>query len=415
MRCPVQKQCGACQLLATPYAEQLSAKQESMIDLFAPFLDHSTLIDPIEGMEHPYHYRNKVTSPFAPGKKRPSPRSRHQAHQTGASHSRKGTLRKTAERDIVCGMYASGTHRIIPTDECLIENEQAKRIILSIRSIMLRYGMEPYNEDTGTGFMRHAVIRIGHTSKEILVTLVTNGSAFPGSKNFCRELVKRVPSITTIVQNINTRQTNVILGEEEKTLYGPGFILDSLCGLSFRISSRSFYQVNATQTEVLYRRAIEMAHLTGTETVLDAYCGTGTIGLVAAQGLPTPAARVIGVDNVASAIKDARENARHNGIENATFTAADAGEFMVDCAKQHETIDTVLMDPPRAGASEKFLRSLCTLNPHRVVYISCNPTTQARDVSFLVQQGYHLDELQPVDMFPHTHHVETIVSMSKGR
>lgn len=413
MKCSVQRDCGACQLIATPYDEQLAAKQDAMEQLFAPFITPATHIHPIAGMDEPYHYRNKVTSPFAPGKKLNTSQVRTSSRKKqGKANSSQRAKHHAACRDILCGMYAAGTHRIISTSECLIENVEAKRIILAIRSLMLRYGMEPYNEDTGTGFMRHAVVRVGHATGEILVTLVTNGSAFTGSKNFCRELVKRVPAITTIVQNINTRQTNVILGEEEKTLYGPGFILDSLCGLSFRISSHSFYQVNSTQTEVLYRRAIEMAGLTGTETLLDAYCGTGTIGLVAAKGLPTPAARVIGVDKVSSAIKDARENARHNGITNATFTTADAGNFMRDCAQRNESIDVVLMDPPRAGASEEFLRALCTLKPQRIVYISCNPTTQARDVHYVARHGYCLDELQPVDMFPHTNHVENIVSLS---
>lgn len=415
-KCPVQRACGACQLLSTPYDKQLVTKQHAMEQLFAPFITPSTHIHSIAGMDEPYYYRNKVTSPFAPGKKL----NDSQAHgsprkKQGAKKPHHRTPHTTSRRDILCGMYATGTHRIIPTNECLIENAEAKRIILAIRSLMLRYGMEPYNEDTGTGFMRHAVVRVGHTTGEILVTLVTNGKTFTGSKNFCRELVKRIPAITTIVQNINTRQTNVILGEEENTLYGPGFILDSLCGLSFRISAHSFYQVNSTQTEVLYRRALEMARLTGTETLLDAYCGTGTIGLVAAKGLPTPAAHVIGVDKVSSAIKDARENARHNGITNATFTTGDAGNFMRDYARRHESIDVVLMDPPRAGASEDFLRAACTLKPQRIVYISCNPTTQARDVRFLTSQGYHLDELQPVDMFPHTNHVENIVSLSYAK
>lgn len=414
MKCSVQRDCGACQLIATPYHEQLAAKQVAMEQLFAPFITPATCIHSIAGMDEPYHYRNKVTSPFAPGKKLNAASTNTSSRKKqGKSKTSQRSTRNAVHRDILCGMYAAGTHRIIPTNECLIENTEAKRVILAIRSLMLRYNMEPYNEDAGTGFMRHAVVRVGHTTGEILVTLVTNGSAFVGSKNFCRELVKRVPAITTIVQNINTRQTNVILGEEEKTLYGPGFILDSLCGLSFRISSHSFYQVNSTQTEVLYRRAIEMARLTGSETLLDAYCGTGTIGLVAAKGLPTPAARVIGVDNVSSAIKDARENARHNGITNATFATADAGNFMRDCAQRSESIDVVLMDPPRAGASEDFLHAMCTLSPQRIVYISCNPTTQARDVRYLVRHGYRLDELQPVDMFPHTNHVETICSMSR--
>lgn len=424
--CPVQKKCGGCQLLQIPYEKQLEQKQEEMFRLFKPFSNPHTIFSPISGMDEPFYYRNKVTSPYVPGKKLSS-HSRDDKRADARQANKRGSLRKNSnrtqgkgghpDREILYGMYTAGTHRVIPTDTCLLENKTAKRIILAIKHIMQRYHMEPYNEDTGKGFMRHAIVRVGHSSNEILVTVVTNESAFPGSRNFCRELVKRVPDITTIVQNVNTRQTNVILGQEEKTLYGPGFILDKLCGLSFRISSHSFYQVNSTQTEVLYRYAIQMAQLTGTETVLDAYCGTGTIGLVAAKGLPeTPeahAAQVIGVDNIESAITDAYNNARHNGIENATFETADAGDFMKKQAKAGNRIDVLLMDPPRAGASEDFLKATCLLAPKRIVYISCNPKTQQRDAEYLIKEGYYLNRVQPVDMFPHTNHTETVAVLSR--
>lgn len=407
--CSAQKQCGACQLLSLPYEKQLERKQNEMIELFEPFAGEGTVFNPIAGMDEPYYYRNKVTSPYVPGRKTKGGKK---------PRGKKGnaSAKSAPQHEILCGMYAAGTHRVINTDSCLLENKDAKQAVLAIRSLMQRYHMEPYNEDANTGFIRHAVIRVGHTTGELLVTVVTNGKEFPASRNFCRELKKRCPAITTVVQNVNTRQTNVILGDEgEKTLYGPGFIIDELCGLTFRISSHSFYQVNATQTEVLYRKAIEMAHFTGTETAMDAYCGTGTIGLVAAKGLPgaetAHAARVIGVDNVASAIKDARENARHNGIENADFTAEDAGHFMDKLAKEGELLDVLLMDPPRAGSNEQFLRSACSLAPKRIVYISCNPNTQARDVEYLVKHGYQLTEVQPVDMFPHTNHVENICAL----
>lgn len=407
--CSAQKQCGACQLLSLPYEKQLERKQNEMIELFEPFAREGTVFNPIAGMDEPYYYRNKVTSPYVPGRKtKGGKKPRGKKGNAGA--------KSAPQHEILCGMYAAGTHRVVNTDSCLLENKDAKQAVLAIRSLMQRYHMEPYNEDANTGFIRHAVIRVGHTTGELLVTVVTNGKEFPASRNFCRELKKRCPAITTVVQNVNTRQTNVILGDEgEKTLYGPGFIIDELCGLTFRISSHSFYQVNATQTEVLYRKAIEMAHFTGTETAMDAYCGTGTIGLVAAKGLPgaetAHAARVIGVDNVASAIKDARENARHNGIENADFTAEDAGHFMDKLAKEGESLDVLLMDPPRAGSNEQFLRSACSLAPKRIVYISCNPNTQARDVEYLVKHGYQLTEVQPVDMFPHTNHVENICAL----
>lgn len=421
--CPVDKQCGACQLLALPYAVQLQKKQDDMAQLFERVLekDDAKLL-PIIGMDDPYYYRNKVISPYAPGKR--IGRKPGRGEQDKAHSGKKGTKAHQVERrEILCGMYARGTHRIIPTDDCLLENQVAKRIILAIRHIMPKYRMEPYDEDTGRGFLRHAVVRVGHQSEEVLVTLVTNAEQFPGAKSFCRDLVKRCPEITTIVQNVNTRNTNVILGDgKERTLYGPGFILDRLCGLSFRISSHSFYQVNATQTEVLYRSAIELADLQGDERILDAYCGTGTIGLVAARALQekgsadadSKEACVIGVDKVNQAVIDARNNAKHNGIANATFIAQDAGEFMIDRAERGEGIDVLFMDPPRAGASEAFIQATARSRPRRIVYISCNPKTQVRDIEMLQEHGFVLRTIQPVDMFPHTDHTETIALLDRA-
>lgn len=406
-RCAVSHLCGACQSIDTPYPEQLAAKQQEIIELFDGLAGESCALHPILGMDDPYHYRNKVISPFAPGRKLKG--------AAGAVRG-KGKQRNHASREILCGMYAKGTHRIVDTSCCLLENETAKQVIQAIRQLMPKFGIEPYDEDAGCGFLRHAVVRIGHSSGEVLVTLVTNGSTFPASKAFCRELTKRVPAITTVVQNVNTRITNVILGDEgERTLFGPGFILDDLCGLRFRISAHSFYQVNATQTEVLYQRAIDFAELTGNEVVMDAYCGTGTIGLVAAKGTQgrPGAARVIGVDKVSDAIKDARNNARHNGIENAEFVAEDAGAFMRDFAAKDASIDVLFMDPPRAGSTPEFLDATCALSPNRIVYISCGPTTQARDVAYLTKRGYELTDIQAVDMFPHTEHVECICLLKK--
>ncbi|MDO4854005.1 MAG: 23S rRNA (uracil(1939)-C(5))-methyltransferase RlmD [Coriobacteriia bacterium] len=409
-KCAVAQLCGACDAIDVPYEKQLEEKQARIVELFDDLADEDCVLHPICGMSEPYHYRNKVASPFAPGK-RPAPSGKGKGQSAGKGARGKRGAKPGTRREILCGMYAKGTHRIIDSSCCLLENEEAKRIIQAIKQLMPKFGIEPYNEDTGSGFMRHAIVRVGHSTGEILVTLVTNGAQFPASKAFCRELCKRVPSITTIVQNVNTRQTNVILGNEgEQRLYGPGFILDDLCGLRFRISSHSFYQVNATQTEVLYRRAIELAGLTGNEVVMDAYCGTGTIGLVAAKGLGEApgAGKVIGVDKVPEAIKDARNNAHHNKIENAEFFAQDAGDFMQRLAREGGQIDVLFMDPPRAGSSLEFLHVTCALKPQRIVYISCGPNTQARDVDHLVKNGYKLTDIQPVDMFPHTGHIENI-------
>ena len=416
--------CGACSCVNVPYAEQLAAKDARMSELFAEltFAGGAPDIRPIIGMEEPFRYRNKVMSPLAPGRKNP----------------------KTGRREILTGMYAAGTHRLINTDGCAVENAAANAVVAAVRRLAAKYGVEPYNEDTGSGFLRHVVVRVGHTSGEMLVALVTNGREFTGAKNFCQQLVRACPHITTIVQNVNTRATNVVLGTEERTLWGPGFILDELCGLSFRISGTSFYQVNAVQTEVLYRTAIAAAALTGTETVIDAYCGTGTIGLVAAKGLPevcdsaqnllqpatSGAARVIGVDSVASSIRDARENARHNGITCTEFVCEDATAFMTRLAESRESTvgssvatpaptpatpgDLVLlMDPPRAGSTPEFIAAAAALAPSRIVYISCNPASQVRDLRVFAAYGYLPVLVQPVDMFPHTDHVEAVALITK--
>ena len=415
--CSVSRECGGCSWVDIAYAEQLARKDEIIAKLFADEAFSPADIRPTIGMDEPFHYRNKVTSPFARGNRMPdatstSKRKNVSSDGRGAHDKESGgkTTRKSGSRyEILTGMYAAGTHRLVPTDCCLLENEQAQSVIRAIKSIMGTYGIAPYDEDRGTGFMRHAIVRVGHESGEVLVTLVTNDDVFPNSKSFCRELVRRCPFVTTIVQNVNTRQTNVILGQREQRLYGPGFILDTLCGLSFRISSQSFYQVNSTQTTVLYEQAVELAALDGTQTIVDAYCGTGTIGLVAAN---RGAKQVIGVDQVESAIRDARENARHNGVENARFIVADAGEYLHALADSAEQVDVVLMDPPRAGSTEQFLDSLARLAPKRVVYISCNPQTQSRDLRYLARLGYTVNVVQPVDMFPHTPHVESVALLS---
>ncbi len=403
--CPVSDRCGGCTAVEVPYDRQLAAKDARLLALFEGVAPAAAL-RPIIGMADPTHYRNKVISPYAPARGRAA-----RAAAQAAGSPRRGARGKGAPAPaILTGMYERGSHRLIPTATCLVENERAKAVTLAVRDIMARHGMEPYDEDAGNGFMRHAVVRVGHQSGEVLVTLVTNGAEFPSAKAFCRELVRRCPFVTTVVQNVNTRQTNVILGEEERTLYGPGFILDTLCGLSFRISSQSFYQVNAAQTEVLYDCAIALAGLDGTQEVVDAYCGTGTIGLAAAA---RGAARVTGVDNVESAIRDARANAAHNGIENAQFMAADAGVFMRALASRRADEEApaplvVFMDPPRSGSTPEFLDALAALAPERVVYISCDPSTQVRDVRRLVRAGYEVAAVQPVDMFPHTDHIESV-------
>ncbi|MDO4498432.1 MAG: 23S rRNA (uracil(1939)-C(5))-methyltransferase RlmD [Coriobacteriaceae bacterium] len=412
--CPYFKECGACSHVNMPYGRQLERKQEYIARLFEREISQGCVLEPILGMECPWGFRNKIVSPFAAEKRKPASRTAKSGSKGNASRRAPGRIR--SER-ILHGMYARGSHRIIQLDRCPVEHESGRKVVKAVAQIMARYGVPAYDEDAGTGFMRHVLVRVGHNSGEVLVVLVTNGREFTGSKNFAKELVRRCPEITTIVQNVNTRQTNVILGEEDRVLYGPGFILDTLCGLSFRISPRSFYQVNARQTEALYLTAIDWAledaqGARGAESIMDAYCGTGTIGLVAASRSKN--ACVVGVDKVEDAIRDARKNAVHNGIENAEFVAADAGAFLRERAAQGERFDVLLMDPPRAGSSEEFLRAVAESGVGRVAYISCNPETQARDARILDGLGYKAKRIRAVDMFPHTDHVENVMLFERA-
>ena len=374
--CPVAAKCGGCQLTRLSYAEQLQWKQQRVTEL----LDGICEVRPILGMDDPFHYRNKVHAVLAVDK---------------------------AGRPI-SGVYAMGTHRVVPVRHCLIEDRRADRIIQTIVAMLPAYKLRIYNEYTHRGFLRHILIRTGHVTGQIMVVLVATSLEFPGKKAFVQELIQRHPEITTVVLNCNQRETSMVLGTKEITLYGEGYMEDELCGKRFRISPQSFYQVNAKQCEVLYRTAIDAAQLTGAETLLDAYCGTGTIGLCASDGCK----QLIGVELNADAIRDAKENARRNGVENARFLCDDAGRFMQKLAKEGNAPDVVMMDPPRAGSDQKFLQSLLMLKPKRVVYVSCNPETLARDLRVLVDGGYRAEWATPVDMFPGTEHVETVVLLS---
>lgn len=377
--CPVYRKCGGCQLQNMDYQKQLQWKQRRCEQLLGSFAK----VRPILGMETPYHYRNKVQAAFAWDK-------------------RGGR--------IISGVYQSGTHWVVPVDKCLTEDETADKIIVSIRGLLKDFKLRPYDEDTGRGLLRHVLVRRGFQSGEILVALVTGTPVFTARKHFTEALLRLHPEITTVVQNVNGGHTSMVLGTQEKILYGPGFITDILCGCKFRISASSFYQINPAQTEVLYGRAMELAGLTGKESVLDAYCGIGTIGIIAAK---RGAGKVLGVELNRAAVQDAIVNAKENQIKNAFFTCADAGEFMEAAALEREAFDLVFMDPPRAGASREFLTALCSLAPKRVIYISCNPETFARDLQFLRQNHYKAETIQPVDMFPHTRHIETICLVSR--
>ena len=397
--CQYAKKCGGCDYQGLPYEKQLKEKQEYVRKNVGEFCK----VLPIIGMEHPYHYRNKVHAVFDIAK--------------GGS--------------VISGVYKAGTHDVVNIDSCRIEDETADAIIRDIRGLLRSFKIKTYDEDTGYGLLRHVLVRRGFHSGEVMVVLVLGSPILPSKNNFVKALRKLHPEITTVVLNVNDKKTSMVLGEKETVIYGKGYIEDTLCGCTFRISPKSFYQVNPVQTEILYTKAIEYAGLTGKERIVDAYCGIGTIGLIAAS----KAKEVISVELNRDAVRDAVTNAKRNDIKNVQFYNADAGQFMVEMAEYRAdqrknqvpaatksgkkatpdgNVDVVFMDPPRAGSDEAFLSSVIRLAPKRVVYISCNPETLARDLKYLCGNGYEVKKCIGCDMFPMTGHVETVVLLSKG-
>lgn len=375
--CPIAGKCGGCQWIHREYTEQLQAKASRVRKLLESFCR----TEPIIGMDQPFHYRNKVHAVFGEDKK----------------------------HNIISGIYEENSHRIVPTDSCLIEDQKADEIIVSIRGLLKSFKIRPYNEDTGYGLLRHVLVRTGRGTGQIMVVLVLSSPILPSKNNFVKALLKLHPEITTIVLNINDRSTSMILGDREQAIYGKGYIEDELCGKTFRISPKSFYQVNPVQTEKMYGKAMEYAGLTGRETVVDAYCGTGTIGMIASE----KAGHVIGVEMNADAVRDALANARRNNISNIQFYQNDAGQFLLEMAEQKAHVDVLLMDPPRSGSDENFLNAVLQITPQRIVYISCNPETLARDLKYLAKRGYQVQKGTAVDMFPFTEHVECVVLLSR--
>ena len=376
-KCSVSKKCGSCQYQGVPYKEQLAAKQKKMKKLLGKFAN----VKPIIGMDDPFYYRNKVHAVF--------------------DRDKKG--------NIICGTYEAKTHKVVPIEECMIEDKISQEIIRTIRDMLKSFKIKTYDEDTGYGLLRHVLVRRGFSTGEIMVVLVVGSPIFPSKNNFVKALRKKYPQITTVVLNVNDKKTSMVLGERDIVIYGKGYIRDTLCGCTFRISPQSFYQVNPVQTEILYKTAIEYAGLGRKETVIDAYCGIGTIGLVAAKR----AKNVIGVELNPDAVRDARINAKENKITNARFYQGDAGDFMENMAENGEHADVVFMDPPRTGSDKKFMSSVIKLNPSRIVYISCGPETLARDLEYLTKHGYDVRKIQPVDMFSFTDHCENICLLTK--
>ena len=377
--CSVCQRCGACDYIKVPYEKELSEKKNYINKLFKGICT----FDKVNGMYRPAFYRNKV-------------------------HAVVGLDR---DKNIITGTYEEGTHNIIAVDECMIEDSKADEIMATLRQLFKSFKYVPFNEDTKRGFIRHVLIRRGFSTKEIMVVLVTSDIMFPSKNNFIKALRNQHPEITTIIQNINGMSTSMVLGKRSKTLYGKGYIEDVLCGCRFRISAESFYQINPVQTEKLYKAAIKMGNITNKDTVIDAYCGIGTIGISVASH----AGRVIGVELNSQAVKDAQVNAGINNIKNIEFINKDAGEFLIEYAQAKGKADVVIMDPPRSGSTPEFIRSVLKMKPRKVVYISCDPSTQVRDVRLFMRGGYKVDSCAWYDLFPHTKHVETVVLLSQQK
>ena len=382
--CDIARQCGGCEWLSVPYPIQLRRKQEEFEkQLGAMVAADGGQILPIRGMDDdPLAYRYKAATPYA---------------YVG------GHIR--------CGFYAAGTHRIVPCKNCLVEDPQAREILNDVARVAERLHVPAYNEDKGTGVLRHAVVRCGWATKDVLLTIVTNTQKLRGASELVSALREKNPQLTSIVQNVNDRRTNAILGKQSNNLFGPGTIHDRLLGCTFEIGPTTFYQTNPAQTEVLYQLAIDGAQLGQGGRVLDAYCGCGTIGICAAA--TSNQVQVTGVEKVTSAIKSAKKNAASNNVaDRCEFVAADATAWMRREGRE-QGFDVVLMDPPRAGSTPEFLNGVGDLAPKRVVYVSCNIATQARDLEVLRGRGYRIETATPVDMFPHTKHIESVVTLAR--
>jgi len=411
--CSIARSCGGCEWLSVPYPIQLKRKQTQVEELLAPLASiNNVTIEPIRGMDEPLAYRHKAATPFAPGKGR--------------------TVRS--------GFYASGTHKIIASKECLVEDGRARAILNDVAYLAGQFNIHAYQEDRGKGALRHGVVRCGYATDDVMLVLVVNGQHLPHEQEFVAALRKAHPELTSIFLNVNQKRTNAILGRETRLLWGSTSMSDKLLGCTFEIGPTSFYQTNPQQTEVLYQLAIDGALAGSTQTsatqdgaaltsapaqaatsaqannlrVLDAYCGTGTIGLCLAHAAEAQGINLLltGVDQVENNIQMARRNARNNKLD-AEFICDDATRYMQALAKEGQNFDVIILDPPRAGSTPAFLKATAQLAQKKIVYVSCNVVTQARDLKVLLDSGFAIERVTPVDMFPHTKHVECVVLMSR--
>jgi 23S rRNA (uracil1939-C5)-methyltransferase len=389
--CEIYDQCGGCQLQHMDYTAQLEWKRQLVVDNLERIgklrvsggaggdaegaQAEGILVRPTLGMDEPWRYRNKAQVPI------------------GAT-----------EDGLVGGFYARGSHRIVDMDTCLIQHEDNDNVVRRVKEIGRKLGISAYDEESGKGLLRHVVVRVAFRTGEMMVVLVTNGERIPHTDEWIAEIRREIPTVTSICQNVNTKKTNVIFGDTTRTLWGSDVIYDYIGDVKFAISARSFYQVNPAQTEVLYGKTVEYAGLTGNETVIDAYCGIGTISLFLAQH----AKQVYGVEIVREAIEDARGNAKLNGMDNVVFEVGASEDVIPNWKEQGITADVIVVDPPRKGCDPRLLETILAMKPERVVYVSCNPSTLARDLRVLEDGGYKTVEVTPVDMFPHTVHVESV-------
>ena len=375
-------QSGTMSLHHLSYEQQLIFKQNQVIKLLSKVggLTDVPVRETI-GMDHPYGYRNKAQIP----------------------------VRKVYGQ-LTTGFYKKRTHQLMPIEDFIIQDPKIDEAIVVVRDILRKYHLEAYNEESHTGDIRHIIVRRGHVTGELMIVLVTRAIDLPKSQEIVEAIKEGLPDVVNIVQNINTEKTNVILGKQSMVLFGQDYYVDELLGHTFKISHQSFYQVNSEQTEKLYGFAVEFAELTGEEVVVDAYSGIGTMTLALAE----EAKKVYGVEIVAPAIENAKTNAADNGIENVEFDVADASDWLVEKAKDGMAIDVVVVDPPRKGLAKEFIDAVIEIQPERMVYVSCNPSTLSRDLKLLHEGGYTIDKVQPVDMFPQTHHIEAVVQLTRS-
>ncbi|MBA4538351.1 23S rRNA (uracil(1939)-C(5))-methyltransferase RlmD [Bacillus aquiflavi] len=374
--CPIYKQCGGCQLQHLQYGEQLKWKEKHVRDVIERIGKLKDVkIHPTLGMSDPWRYRNKAQVPIG---------------------EREGGL--------IAGFYQKRSHEIIEMDECFIQQQKNDNTVQTVKQICQRYGISAYDEDKNKGILRHIIVRHGFKTGEVMIVFITRTENLPYKKELINDIITRIYGVKSIIQNINGKRTNVILGKETKVLWGREVIYDYIGNVKFVISARSFYQVNPEQTKVLYEKALQYAQLSGEETVIDAYCGIGTISLFLAE----KAKKVYGVEIVPEAIEDANRNAKLNQITNVEFAVGAAETVIPKWYKQGVQADVLVVDPPRKGCDEALLETIVNMKPKRVVYVSCNPATLARDLRILEDGGYKTSEIQPVDMFPQTGHVECV-------